>query len=402
MELICSVQHYDWGKSGEHSEVALLSKASNPDYEIVNHKRYAELWMGTHPSGPSMLSKTGENLHEWIQKNQNTLGEKVQEMFGVQLPFLFKVLSVEQALSIQAHPSKAHAEELNKLHPHIYKDANHKPEMALALTPFEALCGFRPIPEIKKYFQIIPELRSCIKENKVKEFFNSSEINEQAALKSCFFELMSSPDHQVASSLEKLLNRLSSLSQEDRKEQQAELIERLHSQFPGDVGIFGPYLFNYLVLNPGDAIYLGANEPHAYLYGDCVECMACSDNVVRAGLTPKLKDVPTLCSMLTYACEPAEQKIFSGLSEDGYTTIFKPPVPDFAVAKIIVPPGSSYEMIKRPSASIVIVISGKSSSKDLTLKRGSILFVPANETLTVNAHEDSETVLMFQAMANIA
>lgn len=106
MELKCSVQHYHWGKLGEKSEVALLSKASDPEYEILNHKRYAELWMGTHPSGPSMLSKTGETLHEWIQKNPHTLGVRAQELFGVQLPFLFKVLSVDQALSIQAHPSK--------------------------------------------------------------------------------------------------------------------------------------------------------------------------------------------------------------------------------------------------------------------------------------------------------
>ncbi len=52
---------------------------------------------------------------------------------------------MEKALSIQAHPNKAHAEELHAASPHIYKDPNHKPEIAVALTDFEALCGFRPL-----------------------------------------------------------------------------------------------------------------------------------------------------------------------------------------------------------------------------------------------------------------
>ena len=113
---------------------------------------------------------------------------------------------------------------------------------------------------------------------------------------------------------------------------------RLTQQFPGDVGVFAPYLLNTVTLQPGEAIFLAANEPHAYLDGtrpaatrpqkhsptlvhpnwllfvlcfvctshtlpgDIVEVMACSDNVVRAGLTPKLRDVKTLCSMLTYRC----------------------------------------------------------------------------------------------------
>lgn len=67
---------------------------------------------------------------------------------------------------------------------------------------------------------------------------------------------------------------------------------------------------------------------------DCVECMACSDNVVRAGLTPKYIDVKTLCSMLNFNGAPAESKLFYGIQENPYTTLFRPPVPDFAVAHI--------------------------------------------------------------------
>lgn len=79
-----------------------------------------------------------------------------------------------------------------------------------------------------------------------------------------------------------------------------ELVLRLEKQYPGDIGVIAAFLFNYVKLNPGEALYLGANEPHAYIHGECIECMATSDNVVRAGLTPKNRDVQTLCSMLTY------------------------------------------------------------------------------------------------------
>jgi len=84
-----------------------------------------------------------------------------------------------------------------------------------------------------------------------------------------------------------------------------ELLLRLNSQFPGDVGCFCVFFLNYLTLEPGQAIFLAANMPHAYLSGDCVECMATSDNVVRAGLTPKYRDVNLLINMLTYESGPA-------------------------------------------------------------------------------------------------
>ena len=75
---------------------------------------------------------------------------------------------------------------------------------------------------------------------------------------------------------------------------------QLEKQYPADIGVISAFFLNYVKLNPGEALYLGANEPHAYLHGECIECMATSDNVVRAGLTPKHLDIQTLCSMLTY------------------------------------------------------------------------------------------------------
>jgi mannose-6-phosphate isomerase len=79
-----------------------------------------------------------------------------------------------------------------------------------------------------------------------------------------------------------------------------ELILKLYAVYKTDRGVFCPLIMNYLILSPGDAFFMGPNEPHAYISGDCIECMALSDNVVRAGLTPKFKDVDVLCDMLHY------------------------------------------------------------------------------------------------------
>lgn len=108
MELNFSLQHYDWGKIGFDSKVAQLLGASGGT--VDSSKNYAELWLGTHPSGPSYIlskdSKDFENLESWIQRNPTSLGAEVVAKFDVKLPYLFKVLSVNKALSIQMHPSK--------------------------------------------------------------------------------------------------------------------------------------------------------------------------------------------------------------------------------------------------------------------------------------------------------
>lgn len=105
MELHCATKIYPWGKVGKSSIVAQLSLA-NSSTSIDEQEPYAELWMGTHPSGPSLLPGSGETLLSYLTKNEGALSEAEKEMFGTDLPFLFKVLSVAQALSLQAHPDK--------------------------------------------------------------------------------------------------------------------------------------------------------------------------------------------------------------------------------------------------------------------------------------------------------
>ena len=106
MELQCKFQNYDWGKLGLASTVADLLSSAKPDIKIDAEKPYAELWMGTHPNGPSLIIERGILLSEYLKDNHDAIGPDVKRKFGITVPFLLKVLSIRKALSIQAHPTK--------------------------------------------------------------------------------------------------------------------------------------------------------------------------------------------------------------------------------------------------------------------------------------------------------
>ncbi|ELU00241.1 hypothetical protein CAPTEDRAFT_229052 [Capitella teleta] len=392
--LRCAVQQYAWGKLGSSSAVADLSRNDDPGFQLDESAPYAELWMGTHPKGPCFNSTTGESLSDFIKANPKCIGSSVAKQFPAegQLPFLFKVLSVNKSLSIQAHPNKKHAEELHKRNPDKYPDPNHKPEMAIALTPFEGLY-------VKEFCEIVGE------KNAQNLSAASNDKESGKALQDCFTALMTCEASVVAQKLSCLVLRIqtSVAKGNDVSDLNGDLLLRLNEQFTGDVGCFSIYLLNRVVLQPGQAMFLEANLPHAYLSGDCMECMACSDNVVRAGLTPKFKDVPTLCSMLKYDCKPANENLFPSKKhpDDSCVTLYSPPIPDFAVMKIEVPPANSpYSLSAIGSASILLVIEGQATehSGALSLRRGSILFISAEEELKLSV---ASPLLMFRAFCDL-
>ncbi|XP_077264341.1 mannose phosphate isomerase [Temnothorax americanus] len=402
MELKCAIQMYDWGKRGMNSIVASLIKSANADFMVDEQKTYAELWMGTHKNGPSYLKDTDVPLQKYIQENIETLGGNGVQMFGSNLSFLFKVLSISKALSIQVHPDKKKAKELHELYPDIYKDPNHKPELAIALCPFEALCGFRPIDEIKDYLNNISELFAVVGETNVHRLSQAADSTISDALQQCFYSLMTCDSNKVTQQLRSLIDRLHDTDDSYRQWIKADLLERLHGDYPGDVGCFAIYLFNYVTLQPGEAIYIGPNVPHAYLSGDCIECMACSDNVIRAGLTPKLKDVETLIQVLSFECKSSSVKKIQPFREDTFTQVFRPPVSEFAVAKITLPPGRpSYSLKPRNSPSILLIVGGKAKISSKIFSRGSVLFIPANDEVEMKVLCGCHPMLMFQAFSNV-
>ena len=311
--LSCVCQNYAWGKMGDTSAVAKLAFL-NKDIQIDQSQPYAEYWFGTHKKGPAT-----------IKKNEKQLSDVVGE-----LPYLLKVLSIAKCLSIQAHPNKKLAEQLHGDRPEVYKDPNHKPEMTIAITPFEAMCQFRNVQEIVQHVDAVPEFKQVIGEAGVaasielkKETLTDSE--KKKYLKDLFTSYSKADADMVKALVTKLIERVDGDHDKDtnnnvRKVENVAL--RLAAQFPGDIGVFAPFLLNVITLNPGDAVFLAANEPHAYISGDCVEVMACSDNVVRMGCTPKLRDTSVLVDMLTY--NNGMPKIMKGEMLDALTRIYIP------------------------------------------------------------------------------
>ncbi|CDR99268.1 hypothetical protein, partial [Sporisorium scitamineum] len=307
-QLIPGVQSYDWGIQGASSRVAQFAAATKElHFQPENNKPYAELWMGTHPSLPSraILDSGNEELSSYLAAHPELIGKKVADKFSDEkpgcLPFLFKVLSVGKALSIQAHPDKALGKRLHEARPDVYKDPNHKPEMAIALTSFRGFCGFRPLQEIVGFIKTIPEFAQLVNLSDAELQRASSATDQEeikSILKTIFSNLMNSPPSTYSPLADHLSRRLSTPDPlQTLPESERHLILNLSSQFPSDIGIFCTFLLNITYLDPGQALFLQANEPHAYLQGEILECMASSDNVVRAGLTPKLRDTDTLVEM---------------------------------------------------------------------------------------------------------
>ncbi|KAI8986867.1 mannose-6-phosphate isomerase [Trametes punicea] len=419
LKIIPTVQKYDWGKMGLSSKVAQYAVACNlPDFTLDENAPYAELWMGTHHTSPSRLPD-GQTLSDYLAAHPDLIGSRVIERFrdvGAaqgNLPFLFKVLAIEKALSIQTHPDKAMAEQLHKARPDVYKDANHKPEMALALTPFQAMCGFLPLAQIDAHLRTVPEFAALVP-GPIADTFHSvssssftdpSDPQAKLALKDVFSAVMTAEPALFQPQLEKLVRRYDAGQVHDAEKDVYELVLRLNSQFPGDIGAFCPFMLNYLTLQPGEAIFLAAGEPHAYISGDIVECMATSDNVIRAGLTPKLRDVPNLVAGLTYTAAHASKHLVppQAFASASHSTLYDPPIPEFAVVRTVLPPGARETHRPADGPSIAIVTEGRgavawgagvgasaNAGGRLELSEGEVFFVSAEQSLEIEAGDGGQ------------
>lgn len=387
--------------------------------------------MGTHPSNPSRDVTTGRTLLDLVQDNQALLSPSVIETFGPQLPFLLKVLSIHKALSIQAHPNKSLAHILHQRDPKNYPDDNHKPEMAVALTEFEALCGFRPLAEIAHFLGTLQPLRDLVGEAAAEEFetavagFPGPEPTDasRAALRKLFTELMTSSQDKVATQAAKLVEAARTQGADfaagtdsspapSGQEKLAEVVERLNSQFPSDIGLFVLLFLNLVTLQPGESLFLRADDVHAYISGDIIECMASSDNVVRAGLTPKFKDVTTLVDMLTYGHAPIEEQkltpvdyAYVALDRNAYSggtevSLYDPPIDEFSVVRAVLRGSPSadgrakvtFDPLDGPS--VVICTAGKGSvavgETRRELRAGWVYFVGATAELVVEKDAATE------------
>lgn len=396
--------------------------------------------MGTHPSVPSKDMATGETLRSIITEDPQLLGAPIADKFGAgELPFLFKVLSIRKALSIQAHPDKALGAILHAADPKNYPDANHKPEMAIAVTAFEGFCGFRPLEQISALLDAVPEFTEIVGGPAEAQAFqkavlgnehaaegSEADIANRAALQRLFGGLMNASGDQVASAAQRLVERAESEpltfggssdffaspadgTAETRGTELAKLIVRLNTQFPADIGLFcGGLMLNYVRLVPGEAMFLRAKDPHAYISGDIIECMAASDNVVRAGFTPKFKDVKNLVAMLTYSYAPVlEQKMkplaFPRAHGDAGAefTLYDPPIAEFAVLEGKLQSGSKAAVDGLGGPSIMIVTSGKGKlisehGESMALHAGSVVFIAPGTGVSME-QEDGDQLVTYRA-----
>ncbi|HEB0854555.1 mannose-6-phosphate isomerase [Citrobacter werkmanii] len=372
-KLINSVQNYAWGSKTALTELYGIANPSN--------QPMAELWMGAHPKSSSQVqSAEGQliSLRDAIEHDKSAvLGDAVAKRFG-ELPFLFKVLCAAQPLSIQVHPNKRNSEigfakenaagipidaaERN------YKDPNHKPELVFALTPFLAMNAFREFSDIVALLQPVAGAHPAI----------AHFLQEPGAerLSHLFASLLNMQGEEKSRALAVLKSALN--SQQGEPWQTIRLIADF---YPDDSGLFSPLLLNVVKLNPGEAMFLFAETPHAYLQGVAFEVMANSDNVLRAGLTPKYIDIPELVANVKFEAKPANQ-LLTTPNKTGGELDFPIPVDDFAFSLHELSAGEA--AISQQSAAILFCIEGEAvlhkGEQRLVLKPGESAFISANES----------------------
>ncbi|MET1280495.1 mannose-6-phosphate isomerase, class I [Vibrio navarrensis] len=366
------IQNYDWGsRTAIHDLFGFANQAQQPQ---------AEVWMGTHPNGCSMVKQgsTHVSLSELIKQDPSAfLSQSTAETFG-DLPFLFKILAADKALSIQVHPNKQDAElgyakeqELGlplSAFNRNYKDANHKPELVYALTEYQAMNGFRPFDEIIAEFRLcdIPEINSYL------EQFERNP--NQDGLCHFFVEILSMEEARKVNAVDHLL----SYAAMNQAHPVCKLIFDLAEQYPNDVGLFAPLLLNVITLKPGEAMFLSARTPHAYIKGTGLEIMANSDNVLRAGLTPKHMDVEELVKCTDFVPKPINT-LLTQAEISGCEHHFPVPVQDFQFSVFQAPKAQRVEM---SSAEILMPIDADvallaQSGETLVLGKGQSAFIPA-------------------------
>jgi mannose-6-phosphate isomerase len=384
------VQHYAWG--GTQFIPALIHQ------ENTNQKPYAEYWMGTHPSAPSIVKNEHISLQNAIEKDPiSLLGVRIAADFDRKLPFLFKVLDVRKMLSIQVHPTKKQAiaglQKENALNIPLsaghrnFKDDNHKPEIMVALTDFYLLHGFQSKKAIAQIVATVPEFAA------LQPYFVAQNTRK------LYQYIMEMPQAKVNELLAPLQKRLFQENTSDKRKPDywAKMAFLDYTAPNGDLdrGIFSIYLLNLVYIKKGDGIFQDAGIPHAYLEGTNIELMANSDNVFRGGLTPKHIDVPTLLRHTKFAA--VTPKILSGAGCSHIT--YKTPAPDFELSKIELPYTVTYDGLQQAAPRILLVTEGEieiiSAENRFVCTRGDVFFAPANSDFEMKAIQ-AKTVL-FQA-----
>ena len=385
------IQSYAWG--GKHYIANLLNVTNNQE-------PYAEYWLGAHISAPSqLLIANGEiSLLDFLHKNPTALGTQSRQLFGDNLPYLLKILDVANPLSIQLHPTKKQAEigfaqenaagiPLNDPK-RTYKDDNHKPEMMIALSDFWLLHGFKTKSKILDTLRqrtSLADLATKLASQNLADFYA---------------DIMLAKQDQLAQWLLPIIEGQQKAYEQNQLAMQDPdywVLYTLHamkiSRDKLDAGLMSFYLFNIVNLQVGEGIFQAAGVPHAYLRGQNIELMACSDNVIRGGLTPKHVDIEQLLKIIDCS-EIIPQIIAPAPKNQVYT--YPTPIADFALSNM--PYAKNTEISDRTlNGTILLVMAGEitleAAQQKLTLKQGQAAFIEADTDYRVHGMQEGYAVL---------
>ncbi|WP_101258604.1 mannose-6-phosphate isomerase, class I [Streptomyces barkulensis] len=389
MDLLTNtVRPYAWGSTTAIPELLGTEPTGEPQ---------AELWMGAHPGAPSLIDRGGGTpLSEAIAADpEGELGPAVIEAFGPRLPFLLKVLAAASPLSLQVHPDLTQAREgfadeeergIPADAPHRnYKDANHKPELVCALTPFTGLCGFRAPARTA-------DLLEALDVGGLKPYADILRARpEDEALSEVLTAVLSADREAIAETVAAAAATARRLAAgEGPYAREYAAYAGIAGHYPGDPGVLAAMLLNVVHLEPGEALYLGAGVPHAYLGGLGVELMANSDNVLRCGLTPKHVDVPELLRVVRF--EPMAPEVLRPRTTSAGEEVYAAPVDEFRLSRYVLAPGAEPHDLDDRTPQILLCTEGEillrevtagGAGGELVLPRGRSAFVRAGERVAV-------------------
>lgn len=381
-----AIKPYAWGSTTAIPELFDLPPSPNP---------VAEVWLGTHPAGPSEIAgglvyepeaaPAGRSLADYVAADPaGCLGPQLAQR-STALPYLVKLIAPARPLSLQVHPSAEQAarrfaaEEAAGVPidaPHrCYRDTNHKPELLLALTEYEALAGFRAPRRVLEVLagldaKIAARLRSYL-----------SKDLTRSGVKAAFEYLLTG---DIADSdLAELADRCTERHRAGRSPsvRADRVVSRLAEHYPTDPGIAAALLLNPVSLSPGEALFVPAGTVHAYLSGTGIEIMANSDNVLRAGLTAKHIDVPELLATVDYTAAPPVRIAPERVSRT--TRTYYAPVDEFELSVSQLKDWTRPEVLTGHGPRIVLAVTGAARATTdrgtMTLNRGQAAFVRADE-----------------------
>ncbi|MXM67155.1 mannose-6-phosphate isomerase, class I [Streptomyces sp. HUCO-GS316] len=365
-----TVRPYAWGSTTAIPKLLGAEPTGEPQ---------AEMWMGAHPGAPSRTDR-GTLVDVIDAAPEKELGAESVAKFGPRLPFLLKILAAGAPLSLQVHPNPEQAkegyedEERRRIPvdaPHRnYKDANHKPELICALTEFDGLCGFRDPVQAA-------DVLAGLGVDSLKPYVDILHAHpEEAALREVLTAILSADPEEMAHTVAEATAACSRLGGD-----YAPYADIAH-HFPGDPGVIAAMLLNHVRLQPGEALFLGAGIPHAYLNGLGVEIMANSDNVLRCGLTPKHVDVPELLRIVRFeAADPGVLRPEASLDGE---EVYETPIDEFRLSRYVLPEGGATHDLTRPTPQILLCTAGSVRAGDHALTPGRSVFVSAGEKAEVS------------------